>query len=524
MQLSAPWRTRLACSSSPLVALLTISPHGADPAAAQHLATLPGSIRVATAPDVHVTNSVTGVTYPFWQRLLKFPPITQRLVIEDRRAEIPELTVGLASSSEIATALNAYSGIGATARLDLWMPGLTLSEVLPLMAGPCHPASGVTTETTLTLRLADGDPDHDVTFPPNAIGAGDFPNAPASSLGLVPNWVFGTSTEQMVCPPIDEDDNGQSSHFLVALPALTILPSACQVNGLTLTSDWSVRNTTSVSGLTYTELLLTTPVDPDAEVSVSGGAGITTTHPITYLLQWAGVEPTPATAALLALFSPMDWQGLVNLSGGALSLIRQQYVPQTRWASTFRRGRFALIDLAATAPVLTLSLGSGLLYRLTDQPEATDESRVFNRFVVACGRDHYASSSSETAALLRIVRDRDHGPTWARDLCARSESLYGPRPMPAEVPAYDLAVQFDANGDPVRSAAGEALADLLVRIHALRHRRHTYAVDRLLGLRLNIGDPARLTDPNESLSAVDGRIIEWTPQPSEVFVTVQEDA
>jgi hypothetical protein len=247
-------------------------------------------------------------------------------------------------------------------------------------------------------------------------------------------------------------------------------------------------------------------VDASVEISVSGGAGVMEQDALTYLLQFAGYPITPEAAMMLRNVKPFDLSVLLNASGNVLATLRN-LIAQTRFASTFRHGKFHLFDLVSETPLAELGIGTGLLFPLAQQPQG--QGTVFNRFVLQCGRDHQGSTATVAKPLFTVVRDMDHGSVEIKSLLAESERFYGPRQMPV-FSAADLAVTRDLEtGAPNGCPAGELLADLLARTHAVAPRARAYQADWHRGMPLDVGWNVLLRDGPEQLNGALRRIVSW---------------
>jgi len=226
------------------------------------------------------------------------------------------------------------------------------------------------------------------------------------------------------------------------------------------------------------------------------------------LSEQQGLQLSANAKMLLSTFN-RDFGMGVTFDGQSdvLSLIRNRIQGQTPFCFTLARNQVDLLRLNGVTPTRRLGVGTGLLFRLDKQDPETSVNSVFNAIEVRAGRDQFASSSTTGAApLIRIYRDSTHGTAAIRHLCRKSEQLFGRRFL--AIDANDLGVIVNSAGQVIGCPSGEILADLVVKLSAMPHRRHGYQMASwYAGLGLNWNDRVSLTDPDEKLDDEPTRVV-----------------
>ncbi len=504
MHLPPGYSTRLQAPTTPKVWLLTLSPDGLDPTDPyNHLATQPGVVRVATATCA-VRETLTGIDWPFPGYLTDWPNVTYSLAIEQRRAEIPQVTVRVLASAGLAQLIeDRGGGLQMTYRLDLWIPGIALEHLMNWMAGYVSTPTYDSVTGGVSLTLTDGDPRRSVTWP-QPFTHDEFLDAPQDTLdGPAMQAIIGAYPDAVDCPPIDLDRDGNSRRFFVSVGQQGAGPSEIQKAGVPFTA---ARVETAVSdgeqAIPYLQIVTDDPVAPTEAITCSGGVGITDADPLRILADIGGYQWTAEALALLSALDPLAYSYLANVSGPILDAIRG-LVPETPFAFTSRHGKLHLIPLLAEAPQVILGLGTGLLFPLAQQPDRTDERYLWNRFKLNCGRNETTGTP-----LYTVYRDWQHCRSAAMSRWLyESERLYGPRTMPNDASGYlDLAVQMDAQANPIGCAAGEDLADLLALVHAFQCRQRAYQANWYDGLTADLGWLVELTESAQGILAQRARV------------------
>lgn len=498
-QLSQAWQSALSKADASVRLNVTINVHGADPADDKHhLATQPGSVCLSTHGGVHVYDSRTGMTIPFWPYLTQWPTIEWRMSRKDRRAEISEVPISIGASADFGALLDSSGTDNITARVDAWSDGMELAEMIPLPAGQAQLLSRERDGGPIRLSLRDGDPDNEVSFPLGPLDPLDFPDAPRrvldSKSGLTA--ILGRAPGEVTCIPLDSLPGDQHRIWGYTMPAAEAAPQVVRVNGA-VSSTWQPQTLVTPQGRTYTAVVFDEPLDDDADVTAAGGIGITAKDPLTFLADLAGLVLSDETKALLKYElgrqdRAFQMDVLSNVQASVISLLRDRLLGQTPYAMTFERGKMRLLRLDDSTTQIPLGIGHGLKFRLRSQP-APSENPVYNSFVFECGRDLAGGGY-----LLEVRRDAGHGPADVRAALARSvQAQRAIRPFPKRVELHDLAVQVDSNGDPVRCPAGERTADLYALTYCRSTRQHAYQADWLMGLTLERNDAVLLTDDSQ---------------------------
>lgn len=524
-------------SQAPKMALVTVNVQGHDPTDSRHhLALEPGSFTFCSHRDVHVTDSRTMHTIPFWPWLQSWPTVSYRFAPQDRRAEIANTQIQVLAGAKLTEALrDAGGGQKATVRVDLWSPGprrsaaITLENVIPLMAGRVTGISDGTRRTgPVTLTVTDGDPDNQVQFPNEVITHVDFPDAPTIVVdGEHVRTIIGPFPNRIFCPQIDR----ARRRFLIAGHLLVSSPTAVQKGGIDVPpSSWRIlTDSRATSRAPYALIEFNAPIDEISlgitdTVTCSGGVGRTDTNVVAFLANIASLRLTSRAKALLPQFDRDFPLGLEFSSpANVLDLLRSRIFPQTGYAVSFRRNELDIIPLLGNAAETRLGVGTGLLFRIGDQDAETPLDSVFNAFEIRCGRDSGATSAGPVP-LMRIRRDADQGPPAIQALLRRSQAApWGRRFL--SVDANDLAVQLDSNFNAVACPGGERLADLLAQLHAFAHQTYTYLATWPVGMALDLNDRVLLTDEDEGLDDAPTRVVQMQYTANGPQVTLQsEDA
>jgi len=500
-----------------MAAAVTFGPYGSDPYNSRsHLALQPGSFSFGS--DYFATKDTrTGREKPFWPWLQSWPTVTKEFAPQERRASISETTVQVLADSRItARLIDRGGGQKMTARIDLvpldanGRPMVTLEHVYPLMGGKVSAVQYDRRTGGCSLTITDGDPDVVQVYPPGPITRQDFPDAPPWVVDV--NYrrvIVGPFPERLICVQIDRE----RKVFYLCDPPATLPPTRFQKGGVELPSGLrheirqgpNFRYSAIVSDVAADELL----PGVTAEVSCSGGVGINDKNVFELLLsEQQGLQLSANAKMLLSTFN-RDFGMGVTFDGQSdvLSLIRNRIQGQTPFCFTLARNQVDLLRLNGVTPTRRLGVGTGLLFRLDKQDPETSVNSVFNAIEVRAGRDQFASSSTTGAApLIRIYRDSTHGTAAIRHLCRKSEQLFGRRFL--AIDANDLGVIVNSAGQVIGCPSGEILADLVVKLSAMPHRRHGYQMAYwYAGLGLNWNDRVSLTDPDEKLDDEPTRVV-----------------
>jgi len=511
------WAERLQSISAKKVMLLSLSPDGLDPSDQQnHLGTQPGAVRVSTHSRVAVLENSSGIAWPFPAFLVDWPNVQYTLAREQRRATIPQVTVRILATAGLAQLVDARgSGLQMTYRLDLWSPGITLENVIPLMAGVCATPTYDSLTGGVSVTLTDGDPRQTFSYPPTFTHEA-FPEAPQNTLDNdTLKTLIGAAPAAVVCPPINQLADGSSTRFFVSTLPVEVAPTQIQKDGVPLTGAHAEPATTpSNPPFDYLQIVTDEPVAPTSVITCSGAVGTTDVDPITFLARIANYPLTPQAQALLDSVDPLSFQFLADASGDIWQAITGQLIPQTKFAATFRHGLIHLYDLMAEAPDAQLGLGAVLMFPLAQQPNRSDERYVYNQFTLKCGRD-----ALNNVSLFTVYRDaRTGGSAAIKQWLAESERRYGPRAM-SDLDCMDLAIERDSSGKVTGSAAGEALADLLALLMAFQCRLRAYQADWYRGLAVDLNQRVYVTENAQGLDDAAGRVAGLTitatgPQPT----------
>lgn len=518
--LPAGWQTALS-KRSRKVQLLTLNLYGADPHGPPHLALVPGSFCFATDFDVHISSDYG--TLPFLPLMAEWAPVSRKLVPQERRAETSTARPKVMYYEPFVEALSKRGSVhGVTARIDLWTDGIPIEHVFPRIAGRVTGVDpGPTAKSPMTLSVADGEPDRVVSYPGGTITREDFPDAPKTVVDVTARQtIVGFGPDFLRCIPIDNEGR----RFYVADPPYTQQPRV-ERGGVQIFSGVRLETATTPTGWRYTQIVFDEPVGQyiegeSAEVTVSGGVGVTESGAIDFLLNQAGVLPSPGTrAALDQIRASMDLTGLMSATDASvLQLVRKRFVPQTPYAFTLHRDRAELIDLRADRVArISLGVGTGLMFRMPEQGRPADTDSIYNVFEVQCGRNDLSG-----LPMCRIIRDRYNGTPSQRARCGRSEDQHGRREL--EIPAHDLAVQTAPSGAVLGSIAGEALAGLAVELHTPAWQHQRYLADWVCGLALELGMQVDLTDAENGFDETASTVVQIDDTPTGPVVALQTEA
>lgn len=506
------WAPVLQSPATSKVELLIISPQGQDPLEPDFV-TSPDVLRYATHRNALVTETATGIVWPFWPWVGDWIVVQRTIVREDRRAEIPNVPVHILAQAQLAREFAKLgSGLVATYQLWLWSPGIPLENCILLMRGRLRSPTWDRLDGAVSATLTDGSPEVAISVP-SPVTFDEVPGAPQLTLDTQ-TWqtIVGQMPDQVYAFPVDVDSSGKSRTFAVSTPTMSAAPTAVYVDQILLaTNAWHIEDlvTLGLAPRTYTAIVLVTPIAPTSTVTCSGGVGLDQVDPIKFLLDAGNLPATPEALQLLDAMQSLDFQLLLNNTGSVLDLL-DDAVAQTHFANGWKHGAYHLYLLDAVAPSIPLGLGNGLLFRLTAQPDPTDETRVYNVLVLRCGRDMVGGTP-----LFTVYRDKDHGPETIRALLYDSEQRYGRRPFPdggssqitSGYQGLDLAVT-DSGTDQAKSDAGEDLGDFLSAMHASQNPRVAYQALWYEGMAIEENNEAPVTD--QDYRDQDSRVVIWT--------------
>ena len=504
MTISASWRGWLDDPKRRILPILTVAWGNEGPDCDRlHLATVPNVLRAAPDLDVHpVTSSTDTRQRPFWP-WSSWPTVTRKWSPVDGRAEVAVTVVDLLPDAEVPEALrDNYEQPVGTGRIDLWTDGATLANVIPLAAGKVEIVRQTRRDLGVRLRLVDGDVDRNVRLSAGTLDFDDFPNAPDTVLGRANRvTVIGAFPNLVPCSRIDD----VGARFYVCDNALAGRPTEVRVGSEVYTDGFqTVTEVGAGTGIVYTELRLASPLAElgflDRRVAVSGGVGIVPDSVLADLLRLGGYGISRAgenTLRRVARVLSPSLSAYISANADLLDVATRRLAPQTGTVLAWSRGKVDALELLAPTQRLNLSPGTGLLYRLDADVSSTSADNVFNAVEVT-----FARSARDDRRLGRVRIDKSSGGDLAA-LLALSEQRYGRRFTVLD--AADLADEADVL----------RLARTFLRVHALAHQRYAYAADWRTGVgELALNTRVTLTDPDEQLTAVDTRVVEWSLPPT----------
>jgi len=503
----------------------------------RHIALEPGALRFSTHPDTVVTESATSRKVPFWPWILEWPEIEYRMEPADHRAEIAETTVRLAAGAKIGLELPFQGGLqAALARIDLWSDGVTFDGLIRLLQGPVRNAALDARTGGVQLSISDGAPEREVRFP-DVLTREDFHDASEEVIGFAGRqFILGDVVEDLPAIPIDgRDDPRGVKRFYVGEPApFQQNPTQWFKGGRAIAPPKVYTATMPASLVDYVEAEFEQPVIDligglSGDITFTGARGTTELHPILFLLDAGNYEVSPAGRQLLrglGVVNIEELNAVINSPAPILDLVFNRLVPQTSLVGTFRQGQVHFFKLFSDGPQVSLGIGTGLRYRLREAINETPLDNVFNVFEIRCGRTQLGGEQDDLNPLFRILRTPTdpNTPKAMRGLLSQSQQAYGVRAHPP-VDAGDLVVLFDEDGVPTGSPAGEALADLLVKLNAHVHRSYRYAATWLRGMALDLNWRVLLTDADEGATDLPTRVVGWRLAATGPVLTLQtEDA
>ena len=509
---SAKARRLLGSPTSPKVMLLTLLPsprYVAD----EHPALLPGAVRFSTRIGTVVDSSIGMI--PFHPLLAAWPTVNYRLSRTERRAEIPRVRLDVLGTAALPQDIGTSGPVsGWTARLDLWTPGLTLAEAVPLLMGPVTDASRDRARGLVTLNATDGDPLSDASLGGEAITAEDFPDAPDLVLDRARRQlIVGSIPDPIPCIQISHD----GTHWYFMDRPTAIPPDRFWIGSepAPLRDRPEVRFTPFPSdpARRYTELVFPRPVSESLQlggVSAAGGVGLDA-DPVTLLLQDVGgyrLSPQ-AVRDLATLRTSFNFSVFINAQTTVLQMVRDRLLPQTDLVMTFSMGRVHTYRLTPTyEPSRLLGPGMGLRDRLL-QPHSPNIESVYNAIEVRYRRTTLPPTGDLLTRSALLIDRYSGGPMGA--ICAMSEQRYGRRFLSVE--AADLV---DEQGLPPGNhpASVWRLGETLVRLHALPHRPVRYLSTWATALDVQPDTPCQLTDPAAELNATPARVVDIAFPPS----------
>lgn len=500
MNVPAIWRQVVRRSNPGIIPLVTIFPASLACSEHCHPAEQAGAIRLSVEhADVE---SMVG-RLPFWPLLLDWPPMKERIFPRERRAEIPSTQFRILTESGFPTEGTVPDQpTSFMCRIDLWAPGLTLSQVIHRLMGQITAAPVEGTERAISITVQDGPPFGDREIGESFIQADDFPDAPDEVLGRARRYfVIGPFPDPLPTIPIDRD--GRRFYFMDAETFEP--PDQFYVGGVLEEENIPTvvfRPFPTDPTQRYTEVVFPRPISDSLRlggVLVAGGVGISDDPFMAIAEDIGGFDLTPQAKALFAeASSRFSAQVFLNATASAFDLLRSRLLPQTDLIATWRAGKLHAYRLRGETDGGSALLGAGLLYRVNQPQSQSVQGNIFNVIEVQYRRNILADLGEVPFRSVLTV-DQSYGGEIGT-LLAESQRRYGRRLL--QIPALDLV----GGADAVPMGVME-LAELEARLHALEARQHTYDVTWEWWLGIGINSRRTLTDPDEGLNGVQVRVV-----------------
>lgn len=487
-----------------------------------HPGLLPGAARCATHPNTLIP--MGSITYPYWPTIIGWPTIENAISIIDRRAEIAAVKVRIMANADIPLEALGVGGLpSAYARIDLWSDGVSFDEMIPLIQGPVTGSSYSRGEGTIELDISDGDIKRKVEFPPGQfrIDRDEFPFAPDYVAGYAPrSTIFGPFPDQVPCYQIDQ----YGKEFYVCEPALTVAPSDVYIGGVNIDTMPNIKFPHHVIGSlsndqTYSKLVFDIPIKDTSlvgQVTCGGGFGISGEHPAISLLKYGKYNlSNEALASLRSL--PLNFFVFINNSGNVYEMVTGRILPQTDLIGGLRMDKYHTYKIGSSGNEVSLSPGSGLIFRDVREDIETSADEVFNAIEVRFQRDLFTvGETTRTAYLI----DKENGQQDIRSLLRLSERLYGRRYLKLEAPDLVQYLDSPVNGVP-KNVINLALTT--AKVKALIHKEYTYLTEWHIGMAVDLNWKVYLTDPELNLVNQPTRIIKREISPVGPKLTLQTE-
>lgn len=486
--------------------VLTVNPDGAPPSGKRHLATQPGSYVLSTAPGISFADPDTSRGIEVLPWILRWPTVSKKINILERRAEIAQSEVELLADSGLSERLSRGAQV-ATYSLDLWCEGVGLTEMYRLMSGRIvDPPTRPRRNSGISLPIIDGDP----TLDRSLVGKFTqdiFGDLPEDIIDTDRTLLFGPVQFRTIAVQIDRE--GFLFYCFDGEPSEPI--QQVEKDGQPLSSSAWSQEVISTPQLTYTAIRLRDPIENNPGgvsniVTFSGGAGqrIDGVNPIEQLLYLTGYELSDRAIAASRSISRQIPITIDNSDSAAtaLQILVDRVMGQTNSILTLSNGVVDIIpiEIGRSTDAIPMTLGDNLLYRIPLSQSETPLGEVYSQVEVRCGRDQFGSSTSNTRPLWTIFRSATVGPSRIQKLLARAKTLLG-QDRTLTIEANDLLVWFNEDYRPYACPPGESLADLYAMTHAYVHQLHAYKANWVDGLLADRGEIRSLTDDNESISA-----------------------
>lgn len=508
MILSAEWKRALR-SPGPRILLVTFVFDEEALWVEPHPAVTPRALRAATS-TVAVGDAASGRTFPFPGTIAAWPDLSREITPEERRAPVSTTQLSLTADAAFPRdAVGPNSPPSVWARIDLYCPGMDLSEARPWMAGPVTAASEEDRRGGVRLTIEDGDTLRSVQFPAGqlTIDVGDFPDAPDMVIGQARRQViFGPFPYPIPCIPISKDGR----RWYLCEPAVEAVPTSIQVGGAEVAEKdrpvISVGHLATDPSRTFTELVFPVGVSSlglYGNVTAAGGVGLPVdSAPLTLLRDIGGYEISPrAERDFLRVAQDFNFSVFQNKQRPVLEFVRDSILPQTDLMLTLHQHRVETFRLGEDqSRRVRLALGQGLVAFVPQPREQGTSETAYNAIEVKFRRNVLLLAPNGTLTRDAIVVDASYSGRIG-DLLARSEKRYGRRPLTLE--AADI-VDETTGGVPTSVVA---LAELTAVLAAFPPRPITYDVTWDVGMAMDLNERAALTDADQGLDDTPVRLV-----------------
>lgn len=490
---SAQWVPALRHGRFRPVMLLTICFDAKDFVRYAHPAQAPRSLRAATE-CVEITDA-DGAVYPFWPTM-DWADAAREWSPQERRAPVASTQIRLSALAQFPhDAIRPGLPPSVYGRLDLWTPGVSLEQTIPLLAGPISSATNDRPTGGIRITLDDGDTERHVQYPPGdaTISLDDFPDAPDMVVGTARRQtIFGPFPDPIPAIQISKDGR----RWYLCEPACVAAPYTFQIGGVEVGSldRPSVRTARLASdpSRTYTEIVFPDGAGQSALqgwVTAGGGIGLATDSiPLTLLRDIGGYRiGAQAERDLLRVAGQFDFTVLLRNSGNVYEVVRDRILPQTDLVLTQHLNEITTLQLNGLTSDGRLAVGQGIWQRVDQEQSRATSDDVWNVIEVLYRRSYLSVDPNSPLTRSAYVVDSDYGGPIG-SLLAESQRLYGRRELRIE--AADL-ITGPHGGLPLGVVR---LAETTATLSAMPARPVVYDLTWQAGLSLDLNDRRQITD------------------------------
>ena len=469
-----------------------------------HPASLPGSIRAATR-QINVADTHDR-EYAFWPTIVNLPDISFQ--IDPLRSEVSptQLTVQFSANAQFPHSLIEPGGtLTATMRIDLWIPGMKLEDIIRYFWGQVTASSFDRITQGISLTAQDGDPFREIKYPPGDIklDIDEFTDIPLNVAGRFNRTIYlGPTNFPTLCPQVSDDTFYVADQEIAPHSIENDNPFSVQVNGENVASDdqaqgWEVEYRTPVSHiLSALEVpgqmsLIKFKNALNLELPFITCSGfddgfLSKDNPILILLRDYGkYHLSPESLQILKTLN-FDLSVLNNVSDSILNIVKNRLLPQTPYMMGFRNGFLELFHLGGIQTSIELGLGYGLYDKLEETIGETDANQVYNAIKIGYHRNIHSQNELDLT-LHAYLLDSQRATGSLKDLLLASEKRYDRRYLDLDFP------DMTSNGIDVPHMI-PIIGELILRLSAFQHQVYTYRAPWFPGIMLDVNHIIYLND------------------------------